>query len=303
MPKALISHPVANLFPEMNAADFAALVEDIRKHGVKMPILLYRGQILDGRHRYRACQNLGRSCPVVRWNGHDPWFEAQSRNLVRRHLAKDQLYAIRKLAAERFPELAAPIEAAKMEARQRKVQAKGQALGKKALSRSQDRQRESADMIGAQIGVSGTTVKRVDRLAREAPELVARVAAGELSVKMALREVAIGRHGPLVIQNAAGMPFCADRSLRRLQQYVRSEWIKWPCESRVRFLDGLEHVLRELIRDREQHKTETDQVMISAPNCETIWDGSRNGPNRGLLGVIAYPIREKLAVEHHAPGR
>src|SRR5688500_5493669 len=82
-------HPVASLFPDLTQADFTALVDDIRHHGVRLPILVHEGRILDGRHRYRACQQLGVPCPVVEWNGRDPWFEVQSRNLLRRHLAKE----------------------------------------------------------------------------------------------------------------------------------------------------------------------------------------------------------------------
>ena len=108
----------------MPSADFAALVEDIRVHGVKIPILVHGGHILDGRHRYLACRELGIRCPAIEWNGRDPWFELQSRNLLRRHLAKDQIYAIRRLAAEQFPELAASIEVAKFDASQRKLRPK-----------------------------------------------------------------------------------------------------------------------------------------------------------------------------------
>ena len=191
MPKSLTPHPVATLFPTMNDADFAALVEDIRRNGVKVPILVRRGQIIDGRHRYRACQTLGRPCPVMQWNGRDPWLEAQSRNLVRRQLAKDQVCAIRKLAAERFPELAAPLEAAKRESKNRQRRKRADPAHPAAeLLRSRDRHKESADLIGSQFGVSGSTVKRVDRVAREAPELLAKVAAGELSALKVLREVA-----------------------------------------------------------------------------------------------------------------
>src|SRR5687767_13888780 len=164
-------HPVAALFPDLTAADYAALVDDIRRHGVKLPILVHRGEILDGRHRYRACVELGIPCPVEEWNGRDPWFEVQSRNLLRRHLAKEQIYAIRKLAAERFPELAVDFMTLRREAAGRRAQAKGQPRGVKALSRSCERKSESADAIGERHGVSGATVKRVDRLARLAPAL------------------------------------------------------------------------------------------------------------------------------------
>jgi ParB-like nuclease family protein len=247
--KPLTAHPVATLFPDMSADDYAALVEDIRHHGVRTPILVHGGQILDGRHRYRACQELGIPCPTVNWNGRDLWFEVQSLNLIRRHLSKEQVYAIRKLAMERFPDLAVPIETAKAHAKQRKAQAKGQPRGHKALSRSQDSKRESADEVGALLGVSGTTVKRVDRLAREAPELLPRVAAGEISAKKALRQAAINGHGRLGKQKEQATVFPVDLALGRLHRAVNTEWAKCPQKHRPELLRGLQQLLRELLYD------------------------------------------------------
>jgi ParB-like chromosome segregation protein Spo0J len=262
------------LFPELSATDYAALKEDIRLHGVKVPILVHGGQILDGRHRYRACRELGVRCLVVEWNGYDPWLEVQSRNLVRRHLAKDQVYAIRKLAAQQFPELAKAIEAERENAKARKAQAKGQPRGQKALLRSQDRHRESADRIGAQIGVSGTTVKRVDRLAREAPELLPRVAAGELSVKHALREVsrkserdARGHHYAPGAQ-AESEAESVDRGLHRIEQVIRAEWGKCPSGQRAKFLHALQLQLQKLMMPERAAATGThrDNIrMVGSP--------------------------------------
>ncbi len=257
MSKPLVPHPVALLFPELPPADYEALKEDIRQNGVKVPILVHGGQILDGRHRYRACRELNVRCLVVEWNGHDPWLEVQSRNLVRRHLAKDQVYAIRKLAAQQFPELAAPIEEQKAQARARKAQAKGQPRGRKALTRSQDRYSESADLIGKQIGVSGTTVKRVDRVAREAPELLTRVAAGEMSVKQALRLVVRRTDGPLTEPQELSTPvipvpdplFSLEPAKQRLERLLQSEWQKWPRERRASFLHALQVNLHRLIQE------------------------------------------------------
>jgi ParB-like chromosome segregation protein Spo0J len=244
------------LFPELSAADYAALKEDIRLHGVKVPILVHGGQILDGRHRYRACRELGVRCLMVEWNGYDPWLEVQSRNLVRRHLAKDQVYAIRKLAGQQFPELAKAIEAERENAKARKAQAKGQPRGQKALLRSEDRHSESADRIGAQIGVSGTTVKRVDRLAREAPELLPRVAAGQLSVKHALRE--ISRRSPKDTPGDGHAPGAhtaseaevVDRGLQRIEQMICHEWGKCPSGQRARFLRTLQMQVQNLMPDQ-----------------------------------------------------
>jgi ParB-like chromosome segregation protein Spo0J len=241
MSTALLPHPVALLFPDMPAEDFAALVEDIRVHGVKVPILVHGGQIMDGRHRYLACCKLGIRCPAIEWNGRDPWFELQSRNLVRRHLAKDQIYAIRKLAAEQFPELLASIKAAKFDAMQRKAQAKGRPRGEKSLSRSPDRHRESAEVIGRQAGVSGSTVKRVERLARVAPELLKQVAAGELSVAAALRRV-----DPPFGRRANSQTFTLRQAEHRLRELVINEWVRWPAEYRRQFADLLRSTLQEL---------------------------------------------------------
>jgi ParB-like nuclease family protein len=248
MSKPLVPHPVALLFPELPSADYEALKEDIRKNGVKVPILVHGGQILDGRHRYRACRELGIRCLVTEWNGHDPWLEVQSRNLVRRHLAKDQVYAIRMLAAQQFPELAAPIQQERENAKARKAQARGRPRGQKALQRSQGRHSESADAIGAQIGVSGTTVKRVDRLAREAPELLPRVAAGELSAKQALRD--LRKPSAMESQSAArpsGGTFAVEKSVRRLERLIQTEWRKWPHAQRAEFVRTLQMQLTKLL--------------------------------------------------------
>lgn len=268
MPKSLTPHPVATLFPTMNDTDFAALVEDIRRNGVKVPILVRGGQILDGRHRYRACQMLGRPCPVTQWNGRDPWLEVQSRNLVRRQLAKDQVYAIRKLAAERFPELAAPMEAARRDSKNRQRRRRRDPAQPVAeLLRSRDRHKESADLIGAQFGVSGSTVKRVDRVAREAPELLSKVAAGELSALKALREVVVRNGGPAAEREGAPKSFSVEPAVRRLRQAIETEWERVPLSHRRPFLYGLQQIFRELL---------AEHTADSAPRLAT---GTEPAPN------------------------
>ncbi len=238
-------HPLASLVPELSAADYSALEADIRKNGVKLPVLVYRGQLLDGRHRFRACQRLGIACPTVEWNGKDPWFELQSRNLLRRHLAKEQIYAIRKLASETFPELGTALLEARTEAARRKAQAKGKPRGVKALRCQPGRKSESADVIGKQIGVSGATVKRVDRLARLAPELLPRVAAGQLSVTKGLRLALVRR--PHLARRPSNSGFDVHGLGRRLTQAIGEEWRLCPHEHRSRFLTILKHELHRLI--------------------------------------------------------
>jgi hypothetical protein len=86
------AHELALVFPPMTEPEFAAFKEDIRDHGQHEPITLYEGKILDGLHRYRACQELGREPRVVRFEG-NPRAAAQlvlGRNFHRRHLTTSQ---------------------------------------------------------------------------------------------------------------------------------------------------------------------------------------------------------------------
>lgn len=50
---------LAYLFPSMTERDFPALVESIRNRGIHVPIILWRGQVIDGRHRLLACMEAG----------------------------------------------------------------------------------------------------------------------------------------------------------------------------------------------------------------------------------------------------
>jgi hypothetical protein len=52
--RSLEHHPLAEMFPLIEGDDFIALVDDIRAHGIRVPIMLYEGKVLDGRNRLRA---------------------------------------------------------------------------------------------------------------------------------------------------------------------------------------------------------------------------------------------------------
>jgi N6-adenosine-specific RNA methylase IME4 len=102
MSELLPIHPLAELFPALEGEAFDALVEDIRRHGVREEIVF-----LDGRNRYRAGLVAGAIEPgEVWWPGGgglrhpfrlfvdkhdgDPLAWVLSRNLHRRHLTESQ---------------------------------------------------------------------------------------------------------------------------------------------------------------------------------------------------------------------
>ena len=54
-------HPASALMPDHSPEDFAALKKDIEINGQHDPILLLNDKILDGWHRYLACEELGKT--------------------------------------------------------------------------------------------------------------------------------------------------------------------------------------------------------------------------------------------------
>lgn len=58
-PENLSLHPEALLTPKMNEAAYTALKTDIEINGQLDPVTVYRGKIVDGRHRWLILQELG----------------------------------------------------------------------------------------------------------------------------------------------------------------------------------------------------------------------------------------------------
>ena len=85
-------HPVADIFPLMEGAEFSDLVSDISEHGLLDPIFLHPdGSILDGRTRYLACIEAEVEPKFVEWSGDGSEVAfVISRNIHRRHLSPDQ---------------------------------------------------------------------------------------------------------------------------------------------------------------------------------------------------------------------
>lgn len=86
----LKQHPLSAAFPAMPEPEFRELVEDIRQHGQRDPILIHEGMVLDGWHRYRACTELGIKPKSFTFGGGDPIAFVESVNLHRRHLSASQ---------------------------------------------------------------------------------------------------------------------------------------------------------------------------------------------------------------------
>ena len=52
-------HELAELTPTMTEGQFKALKQSIAEHGQQIPVVTYRGKVIDGRHRIKALRELG----------------------------------------------------------------------------------------------------------------------------------------------------------------------------------------------------------------------------------------------------
>lgn len=153
-------HPVADIFPRMTATEYAALRDDIKAHGQREPIWVFDGQIIDGRHRAQACEELGIEPAVREYDGDESGLVGfvVSLNLHRRHLDESQ----RSMVAARLATLP-----------------KG---ANQHASIDAPSQAQAADLLN----VSRPSVQRArEVLVNGAPELVAAVERGEVSVSAA----------------------------------------------------------------------------------------------------------------------
>jgi ParB-like chromosome segregation protein Spo0J len=84
-------HPLAELFPPMPDDQYQALKADIAENGQHEDIMFWRDQVIDGRHRLRACLELSIQPDTAELDDScDPYIYVITHNLHRRHLTESQ---------------------------------------------------------------------------------------------------------------------------------------------------------------------------------------------------------------------
>lgn len=122
----------------MGEAEFQALKADIAKHGQREPVWTWRDQIIDGRHRVRACDELGHLCLRREYEGDESTLVqfVVSLNLHRRHLNESQ----RAMVAGRLANLPAgrPSETASIDAVSQSKAAELLNVGRASVQRARE---------------------------------------------------------------------------------------------------------------------------------------------------------------------
>lgn len=206
-------HEVCDIFPMIDEGEYLLLKNDIEAHGLREPIKTYQGKIIDGRNRWRACQELGVTPDFDEWDGNGSLVDyVLSLNLHRRHLTPSQRAACAVEAEERIAKETAAIvdanrtqqtvSAGKKGAAKRHGKGNGEPIPdedsgvaslpprqKGKVAKTPDKPK-SRDKAAAAFKTSPRNVQDAKAVKQASPELHEQVKAGKVTVNQAKRVVA-----------------------------------------------------------------------------------------------------------------
>ena len=182
-------HPLADMYPSMSDDEYQSLVADIHEHGLCQPLLLHPdGSLLDGRHRWRAIDDLAERGVIVEprfqeWDGcGDLVSLIHSLNFHRRHLNVTQKACIGVGYKRELQETLKPGNPSGTN------QHSAGNCGNVSIIPPRPAL-PARDQAAAKVGVSGKVVDMAERIMEVAPEKGERMMAGELSVWDAKKEI------------------------------------------------------------------------------------------------------------------
>lgn len=187
-------HPIASIFPLFKGQDLERLAADIKEYGLREPVYLYEGKILDGRNRAAACEMVGIALRTREFRGTrlEALAFVWSENFQRRHLNPGQAAVAEAKRTKLCIEYGAEVEKMKEEAETERRGRIGKARrGETAekVTPSQKAQRETSTTRASAIGTNRRYLEAATRLLDEAPEKLESVESGEKSLSEVLREV------------------------------------------------------------------------------------------------------------------
>lgn len=207
--RQLADHPLAALMPAMTDDEYAQLREDIASHGLLSPVVTLDGLVLDGRHRLRACAELGIEPRFEDYDGDDPLAYVVGINLYRRHLTIPQraMLAVEIEAVEAKQAVERMREGGRKgaEITNSREESAGQERGV-ALLPHPARAPLARDRAAAVAGVSPRSVATAKRIAQQAPDVAEAVKAGALDLSLATRAAALpAKSRPAVLEQVAAL--------------------------------------------------------------------------------------------------
>lgn len=189
----LAFHAIADIFPLMDGQPLADLTDDIKTHGLREPIWLYEGQILDGRNRWRACQAAGVEPVFADYQDDDPVGFVVSLNLHRRHLNESQrAWAVKNIAnmqQGRRTDLQPPANMQKVERSVSEVAALS-SVSERSIYQARQVDKSGISELGQKVASGEVRVSTAADIATLPPnEQDIIVSLGEKAILMAAKEI------------------------------------------------------------------------------------------------------------------
>lgn len=266
------SHEYAQLFPMMTAVELEALTADVKELGLRHPIVRYRGKILDGRNRLKACEAAGVAPTFSDYDGDDAGALALviSLNVQRRDLTAAQRAIA---AAKALPQYEA---IHKHGGDRRKQVGKSSPLGR------------SRDDAAKTFKVSDKSVQQAKALLAEAPDLAEQVESCTLSLADAYGQ----------LQNAR-----TERDRKRQEAERKARESEKNAQYREAVSNGEMTIDEALEKAREEAREEDEKARYDA-EARSLWDGRMQQMVAILRESVAQRTDEHLAwyTEPGAPG-
>lgn len=196
------AHPVAELFPMLDGESYARLRDDIKKCGrILNPIITFEGKILDGRNRYRACNELGIAPRLQEFSTLGlhvtPHQYVWSQNAERRHLTDDQRATIAMQYRDQF--LREGMERKREGGREAGVSRPKKVVMDSSQPNLPEPNRPSRNKTRSGLallaGVTEHKIQQAEAVHAYAPELEPQVISGEIHLKDAVRQAKSVRDG------------------------------------------------------------------------------------------------------------
>jgi N6-adenosine-specific RNA methylase IME4 len=177
-------HPVALLQPQMSAEQSHALVLHLQENGQIEPVLLYQGRVLSPDHIavMDALHMLDRPILYKHFRGSingilTPYLTSTTRYKFQVQATKESRAAWFLLAAEQYPDVGKHLDALRRASQERMNDGKKSTVGK-----------TTAQAIADQLGCGARTIENVITIQKLYPQLLPRIAKGELTTRAAILE-------------------------------------------------------------------------------------------------------------------
>lgn len=243
----------------MSASEFARLKSDIELNGQREDIVVWRGLLIDGRNRLKACEELGIEPQIAElMDETDPVQYALSHNLHRRHLTTAQ----RSIVA-----------------------AKLATMGEGRPSETSSNELVTQDKAAELLSVSVPSLKRAKHvLSNGSTALAKAVESGDVPVSLAERLLKTGC-------NAKEQSKLVNEGRKAIQEYIAE---KLPPKTKPQAAQPESSVNAELTSQAVTENKEAIKVLLGAKNKLVVIDSALKQMNHEELTTLMLRCEELL---------